>query len=401
MPGSVEKNSSAKHTSQGGLLLWHGMTIPGLWRFLRLKPDLHWSRSLRLLSLPPMAAYNSVMAGFESLIYGNRIASTEIRQPPFFVLGYWRSGTTYLQNLLSHDPQFQHLGLYRTLFPWHYLLTEKVVTTITAPFVPKTRPMDNIPVSWDAPQEDDVSLCIMSQISPCLLLSHPSDPEQFWRGVDFSRISEEELNRWKRSLLYLFKKLTYASGGKRLMMKSPCHTYHIPTLLEMFPDAKFLYLHRNPYDVFKSTCHLRRTLIAENTLGRDCTDGTEEEVIRSYKFGFDVYQRDKHLIPEGNLSEVGYDSLTADPIGELKRIYAELHLEGFQELEQSLFPEVDQLRRYKKNQFVEDSFWAEQVYEQLQEIFDHFGYDPPPRADDAVENSSATTSSKPPQGHCP
>jgi omega-hydroxy-beta-dihydromenaquinone-9 sulfotransferase len=370
------KSSRAKHTTQGGLLLWHGMTISGVWRFFRTKPMLHWSRLHRTLTIPPMALYNSVMSAVESLIYGRRVQKTEIKEAPLFVLGYWRSGTTYLQNLLSHDPQFQHLGLYRTLFPWHFLLTEKVVTTLTAPFVPKTRPMDNIAVSWDAPQEDDVALCVMSQVSPCMLLAHPDDFTQFRRTLDFETLPPRELNRWKKCLQLLTKKLTYISG-KRLILKSPIHTYHIPTLLEMFPDAKFLYLHRNPYDVFKSSCHLRRTLISENTLGRDVFEGTEEEVIDSFRLGFEVYQRDKQLIPAGNLSEVGYDDLTADPSGELRRIYSELGISGFEALEKSLEPELDSLKRYKKNQFVEDEHWARRVQDELKPAFEHYGYDPP------------------------
>lgn len=365
-----------KHTSQGGLLIWHGMTLSGMWRFFRMKPLIHWSRLHRTLSLPPMGLYNSVMGAMESLIYGRRIEKTELIAPPLFILGYWRSGTTYLQNLFCHDPQFQHLGLYRTLFPWHFLLTEKFVTTITAPFVPKTRPMDNIPVHWDAPQEDDVCLCVMSQVSPCMLLSHPHDFSQFWRALDFDKLPVRDLERWKSSLRLLMKKLTYVSG-KRLMMKSPFHTYHIPTLLEMYPDAKFLYLHRNPYDVFQSTCHLRRTLISENTLGRDVFDGTEEEVIRSYRTGFEVYQRDKQLIPGGNLSEVGYDDLTADPAGELRRIYSELGISGYEALEERLTPHLASLKRYSKNQFIEDEYWARRVGNDLHEVFEHFGYPDP------------------------
>ena len=146
-------------------MLWHGMTISGVWRLFRSKPALHWSRFFRIVSLPLTGVFNSVFKALETLVYGRRIEKTEVKEPPLFVLGYWRSGTTLLQTLLSKDPNFQHLPLYRTLFPWHFLLTEKIVTKLTAPFVPKSRPMDNMSVSWDAPQEDDVSLCIMSQIS--------------------------------------------------------------------------------------------------------------------------------------------------------------------------------------------------------------------------------------------
>lgn len=372
---SSEK-TKAVNNSQGGLLIWHGMTCSGLWRLFRFKPLLHWKRLHRILSLPVFGVYNSVMKRVESAVYGRRIRNTKIEHPPLFVLGYWRSGTTLLQTLLSRDPQFQHLGLYRALFPWHFLLTEKIVTTLTAPFVPENRPMDNIKVSWDAPQEDDMSLCIMAQVSSCMLLSHPHDPAQFWRALKLHELPPEELQRWKDSLMLLVKKQTFASS-KRIMMKSPIHTFHIPTLLEMFPDARFLYIYRNPYNVFRSSCHLRRRMIDENTLGRSVYEGTEEEVISTYRYGLEKYEKDRELIPKGRLHEISFEEMEKDPVGELKAAYDELDLPGFEELEKALQPELESLKRYQKNEFQDDPYWVTRVYDDLRSAFERFGYQKP------------------------
>lgn len=373
----TKKNESraAKH-SQGGLLLWHGMRCSGLWRLFRSRPSLHWSRLHRILSLPFSGVYNSVLSRMEDLVYAHRVHQTSVENPPLFVLGYWRSGTTFLQNLLSRDPQFQHLGLYRALFPWHFLLTERLITKLTAPFVPKSRPMDNVSVHWDAPQEDDVALCIMSQVSPISLLSHPHDHSHFWRPLDFNNLTPAELKRWKDSLDLLVRKLTFASS-KRILMKSPFHTYHIPTLLEMYPDARFLYIHRNPYNVFRSAIHLRKRMVEENTLGKSVFDGTEEEVISTYKYGFEVYERDRHLIPAGHHHEICYERLEQDPLGELEAAYAGMNLPGFEQLEEQLSPEVESLKRYKKNQFPDDPYWVDRVYSELKDAFDRFDYEKP------------------------
>ena len=99
-------------------MLWHGMTISGVWRLFRSRPSLHWTRLHRVLSLPFTGICNSIMAAAESAIYGRRIQKTEVKEAPLFVIGYWRSGTTLLQTLLSKDPHLQHLPLYRCLFPW-------------------------------------------------------------------------------------------------------------------------------------------------------------------------------------------------------------------------------------------------------------------------------------------
>lgn len=357
-------------------MLWHGMTLSGVVRFLSMRPAMHWSRLHRILSLPFSGVYNSSLSLLESAIYGRRVRQTTLQHPPLFVMGYWRSGTTLLQTLLSQDPNFQHLPLYRALFPSHFLLSEKLVTTLTAPFIPDARPMDNMKVSWDAPQEDDMALCVMSQVSPILMVSHPHKPRYFWDALDFSRLSDSALKRWKDSLQLLVKKLTYADS-RRIMMKSPFHMYHMPLLLEMFPGAKFLHIRRNPYNVFRSTVHLRHRGMEENGLGRPIYEGQEDEVIRSQKFGFDVFERDKHQIPAGHLHEIAYEDLESDPISVLRETYSALQLPDFEALETALQPQLESLKSYRKNQFNDDSYWVDRVYEELKPMFLKYGYEKP------------------------
>ncbi len=356
--------------------MWNGMNISGLWRLMRSRPSIHWSRLHKFLPLPMTATFNSGMGALESLVYGKAIARTELTDPPLIVLGFWRSGTTLLQNLLSHDPQFGHLGLYQALFPWHFLLTETVAKKLTAPFVPKARPMDNMKVSWDAPQEDDIATAIMSQVSPYMFLSRPHDLQRFWKDLDFDSIPTSDLERYKTCLVHLLKKMTYKSQ-KRIMLKSPFHTFHVKTLLELFPDAKFIYIHRNPYHVIRSGCHLRRRMIEENTLGKPVFKNVEDEIIGTYQFAFERYEQDRDLIPNGNLHELCYENLEANPIKELGLAYETLELEGSTHLKQALLPELASLRRYKKNEFQDDPALVSRTYEELKSAFDRFGYPEP------------------------
>ena len=359
-------------------MLWHGMNLSGLTRFLMTKPPIHWTRLHRLLSLPPAALLNSIFGAAESAIYGRAIQRTEVKQDPLFVFGYWRSGTTLLQTLLSHDVRFQHLGLYQAMFPWHFLLTEKLITPWSGWALPKGRPMDNMKVTWDAPQEDDLSLCVMSQISPSLVTAHPTNPKYFWDAIDFSRLSDREVQRWRDSLSLLVRKMTYACD-KQVLMKSPFHMYHIPLLREMYPNSKFIYIHRNPYDVWRSSLHLRRRTIEENCLGKKTFEnaGHEEELIKSMKFGFDVYERDRLNVPDGYLHEVRYEDLTADPVETLRTTYEKLGLGQFDALEASLQPELEAMKNYKKNEFTDDPFWVNKVYDELRPLFERFDYQKP------------------------
>jgi len=57
--------------------------------------------------------------------------------------------------------------------------------------------------------------------------------------------------------MYFIRKVQLFRGTeKRLLLKSPVHTARIKLLLKLFPDAQFVYIHRNPYDVFRSAVNM-------------------------------------------------------------------------------------------------------------------------------------------------
>ncbi len=373
MNAPASRFKDVKQSSQGGLVIWHGMRLRELFQLLKSRPAVSWSRWNRLALLPGMACYNSAMSMLENLVYGRAIEKTKLTAPPVFVLGFWRSGTTLLHGLLSRDTQCVSPGLYQTLFPWHFLLTENVVTRATSWLLPKSRPMDNVPIAWDCPQEDEIALCIMTLLSPYVFMATPEDFNEFWRTLDPNHLSDDEQQRWKDCLLHLMKKITLRHQ-RRLIMKSPSHTYRIQTLLEMFPDAKFVYIYRNPYDVFRSGVHLRKTMIRENGLGRPVFKDVERQILLSYQACFEAYERDRNLIPAGNLHEVRFEDLEQDPVGEMSQVYDRLGLPGFDQLRQTLQAEEGQLKKYRKNVFDDDPYWAAEVAVQLREAFRRYGY---------------------------
>lgn len=378
-----------KRSSQGPLTLWHGMTLSEMVKLMSRGPDLHWSRWSRLALMPPMGLYNSVMGGIENLVYGRKIAKTTIEKPPLFVLGFWRSGTTLLHNLLCDDPRFVYPTLYQTVFPHHFLLSERIATKMTSWLVPESRPMDNVKVNWSTPQEDDVALCILSLLSPYTLLAFPSDLEDAKRSLFLDALPPREKQSWMNALMLLLKKITLQHDGKRVVLKSPSHTFRVKVLLEMFPDAKFVYIYRNPFDVFNSTCHLRRTMIEENTLGKAKYDGMEEDILQIYQAGFEAYERDRQFIPQGNLHEVKYEDLAANPLEEMEKVYEGLQLGEFETLKQIIEPQVPQIKRYKKNRFVPDEYWMKRVTTEWEDAFARFDYPPELKTSESADQVAA------------
>src|SRR5437879_2949234 len=53
----------------------------------------------------------------EHLRFDRAVNNLNIDEPPVFILGHWRSGTTYLHNLMCEDAQMGYVTTYQGIFP--------------------------------------------------------------------------------------------------------------------------------------------------------------------------------------------------------------------------------------------------------------------------------------------
>lgn len=369
-----EKTPKPVRHSQGGLVIWHGMPISSFRKLLSVGLELHWSQAHRIIPTLFMTMYNSLLGGVEKTLYSQRIKKAKI-QPPIFVLGHWRSGTTLLHNLMTLDDRFTYPNLYQCIFPLHFLTTQSVLTKLTAWMVAKSRPMDNMPSAWGLPQEDEFALLLMTTYSPYRNLAFQGHPERYFDYFDLKKIPEHERQAWKKSLTLFMKKVTI-SNPKPIVLKSPSHTFRVKILREMFPDAKFVYIYRNPYNVLRSTLHLRSTMFQTNALGRVNMESHNEVVYQAYENCLNTYEEDKHLIPEGNLYEVKYEDLEKDIPGSMQQIYENLNLSGFEDVRPKLENYVAGIKDYKKNEYPTDPELAEVVNTRMKSFLEKYGYDP-------------------------
>ena len=120
-------------------------------------------------------------------------------------------------------------------------------------------------------------------------------------------------------MLFL-KKLTW-KFGKPLLLKSPPHTCRIKLLLGLFPDARFVHIHRNPCIVYQSTRHMLSRVLKITRLQNSSGYDAEGNVSRRYREMYDVFFEERGLIPEGRYCEVGFESLESNPIGTVRGVY--------------------------------------------------------------------------------
>lgn len=362
-----------KRRPQSFFCMWHGLTVRGVVRMLSYRPAFAWSYLPRWLSIAGMSVLNSLECAAESIVYGSRIRQTSVEHAPVFILGHWRSGTTLLHNLMALDSQLTFPNLYQCMCPGHFLLTEPIVAPLTAFCLPNTRPMDNMPMGWQVPMEDEMAIAVDCGISPYLMAAFQDRRELYERFLDPESMTDEQLRVWERSFLTLLKKLQIRSD-KPVLLKSPTHTLRIPLLLKLFPGAKFVYLVRNPYAVLPSTLHLRNTMMVENSLEPPRGTTAREDTFLVYEQCIRTFEQTKSLIPAGQLHTLRFEELEADPLRHVEQVYQSLQLPGWDELRPAVEQQVQALAGYRKNRLTMDDEMKQEIRDRFGWIFERYGY---------------------------
>jgi omega-hydroxy-beta-dihydromenaquinone-9 sulfotransferase len=291
---------------------------------------------------------NSLGRRREEVAFGRVVANTEI-EPPIFILGIWRSGTTHLQNLLAVDSRFATPNWYQVSYPHTFLSTEVMSSRLGGFFVPKRRLQDNMWFGFDFPAEEEMALCVTTPLSPLLSWVFPRRADHYDRYLTLRGIPDTQVAEWEAALLEFVRKLAF-KYRKPLILKSPAHTARIRLLLEVFPEAKFVHIRRNPYAVFKSACHTTQKMVNYFPLQRPTLD-VEERTIRDYREVYDAFFEEVNPIREDRFHDVGFEDLERDPIGEMRRLYEALRLHDFGVVEPSMRSYVASLSGYEKNTY--------------------------------------------------
>lgn len=330
----------------------------------------------------PKAGFTTLASGLssafsvaEKVIYRQRIAATEV-PPPLFILGHWRSGTTHLHNLLALDKRFGSPKFSEVTIPSTFLTGEWVLNSAAKVLLPKTRfGIDNVSLSTEAPSEEEFALAQMTFHSPYMGWAFPEHADYYGRYVNFRGVPEREVAEWKAAFLTFLKKLTIRHG-KPMILKSPPHTARIRLLLDIFPNARFIHIHRDPYTVYQSTRHLHVSSWKNFAFQKLDEDALQERILRQYVDMFDAFFDDREMIPEGRFTELSFKELEADPLGQVEKIYRELSLPAFAEVQPKVEEYVASLADYKKNKHVDlPAELRQRIQEEWGRTFDEWGYE--------------------------
>lgn len=317
----------------------------------------------------------SSLNGVENSRYKSRFKDTKIEEAPVFIIGHWRSGTTFMHNVFACDKQFGYTTTYQTVFPFLMLFMQRFFKKMAAISMPKKRPTDNLELNTDQPQEEEFAMANMTPYSFYNFWVFPRDTAEYReKYLLFKTIDKQELDDYKEAYTRLIKLSMWNTGGKRYLSKNPPNTGRIPQLLEMFPNAKFIYLVRNPYTVFESTRNYFTNTIRPLKFQDYDDESMTKDILDNYKELYFKYEEDKKLIPEGNLVEMRFEDFEADPLKKMQEIYEKLSLPGFEAAQPAIEAYVNKKKGYKKNKYDYEPATVEIVEKNWDFALEKWGY---------------------------
>ena len=302
-------------------------------------------------------------------------------EAPVFIVGYWRTGTTHLHNVLSQSGKFGYISPLATGLPWDILGIVRTLEPLLELALPSDRYVDNVAVQPDSPQEDSIALASMAPMSYYHGLYFPQHfKRHFNRGVFFEGCDAREIDQWRRWHVHLLEKVSIHQGGKQLLIKNPVYTGHISKLRAIWPEAKFIHIYRNPYVVFPSTRHFFTRLLPELALQRvdpvQIEALIEDLILDSYPSMMTALLSDSANLPADSFVDIRFEDLETNPLREIEKIYQTLELPGFTQARPRFEDYLTRIQGYRKNRYSFDSEMIQLVEANWAPFIKRWGYTP-------------------------
>ena len=326
---------------------------------------------IRILFLLQNGIWASFLKGYERRKLGNLLKNHPVPENPVFIVGHWRTGSTFLHQLMNLDPQFVAPTAFQVSVPDSFLVSRKYYEPIMTKVMSKKRPMDNVALGFDEPQEDEYALMKLTLDSPLIKLLFPDNNEYFLNG--FTDFIPSDKEKWKNELFNFCRKLDFQSG-KRIVLKNPFHSMRIPMLTKMFPEAKFIHIYRNPYDVIPSTVNLWNIVGEQNRLKKRWIEPKLKDVISGFDRILKKTQQDLNALPKESWYELRFEDFEKNPKAEIQKMYDHFNWSFSEEYENNLTGKLEKLKDYKKNKFNLPESDKKLIHSMLKSHIDRYGY---------------------------
>lgn len=337
-----------------------------------------------LIVMPLFSGFTAITLFLDNLFFP-QYKAVEIKQP-VFLIGHGRSGTTFLHRLLNQTGEFAVFELWHLLFP---ALTARILIKPLIQFLIKTKRDTIYPkqvgheLTLTTVEEEEVLFLHKLDTQFALFVSplgfdNQEHPEIRFHDQQPTARRKESVNFFKACLQ---RQILYT--GKPQIVAKPNYSIHrIKTLIEEFPDAKFVYLVRSPYETISSHLSLHRNIF-DNQWGIENipTAKLMRYYQRRYRYNVDLYRyffqcQKEQEIPADQVMVVRYDSLHSDLYGTFEKLVKFTGISCSENLRHAVLKQSQSQRDYKRTHTVMDveefGITQAQITEDLSFVFKEY-----------------------------
>jgi omega-hydroxy-beta-dihydromenaquinone-9 sulfotransferase len=346
-----------------------------------------------LVGVVPVVAVVHAICFFLDPIVFRRLRDVEVTAP-VFITGHARSGTTLLHRLMSMAPgRFSVFRLYEMFLP--SLIEKKILRALGSvdrrllgsrieAAVLRAEQRSTLSEAQDMhrtgllqPEEDDFVLTCSLASGFWIVLA------PYMRELDFYYVDERS-PRARRRLMSFYKECVrrqlYLNGADRThLSKNPTFTGRIESLIETFPDARFVVLMRDPRETIPSLLKLLQRTWHGGGWDDEAIDGSirvlAEQSFHTYRYPLEVL--DRH--PDVPRAIVDYRDLVASPKRTIAEVYARLGLEMTPSFERVLDDEEQRDVHEKTYTYSLEEFGLrdDEIRTRLADLYERFGWPQP------------------------
>ncbi len=346
--------------------------------WLRLKRSNPITDKKQSLFITAVTFLMGIPALLEWLIFYFPIKRTKIRRDPIYIVGYWRSGTTFLQNLLTRDPQYGWFDPVKTVTFNNCILMKPILEKILKRSLKGARPMDNMDYALDLPMEEVFAQATISTqaISHMLVFPDGGNGVKYIETAFIDEQDEDKQREWRTAYDYILRKVTYLYKGKQLLLKSPENTCRIAELKRCYPHAKFINIYRNPYKVIMSTINMFTKEMDNLCLNEPAPPSVIEDVsISLFERIYKKAIKELEAIPPEDHIDVRYEDFCKNPEGYVEKIYDQLGIGGFNEAKPYFEAYLESQKNYQKNKFSLKPALRDKINSRLGFYFEYYNYE--------------------------
>ncbi len=305
--------------------------------------------------------------------YKKQVCSIPVPDDPLVIIGHWRSGSTFLHQLIALDDNFIAPTVFQVSLPQGFLVSRKYYKLVMSRMIGKKRPMDNVKLGFDEPQEDEYAVLKMTSSSPLENLIFPKDREYFLSK--YSDFIPTEEDKWRDFLYEFCKKLIIINGGrKKIVFKNPFHSLRIELLCKMFPNIKFIHIYRNPLDVVPSTIRMWSVVGKQNSMKKGFVPPKVSELAVFMNKYLNKTREYLRGLPDNKYIELKFEDFENDPVKSIKSVYEHFGFKYSKNLENKMNDYLKELGDYRKNKYCLTDNEKEIIESELRDHMIYYNY---------------------------